>query len=579
MNTTKRIYLLKNIALTLKKALFGILLLTVAVPDTHALFRGGDIRWGCTPSGNFQFVMHLYRDCGSPNTFPDTLWLTTNATGYDSIGMVRVAVTDISPDCDCLSAGTPLNCSTATQYGTGAIEESIYTSDAFFPFGVNLTGVPPPTGWFFAYEDCCRAPTDNLAPGNDSFSLVTHIYPFLNTPVNTCFDTSPAFLLPPVLTGCAGDSLALFQVPFNLEFDSLRFELSAPMLDASTYITGYQSGYSVATPLPGPTHHQNNQAATFDPVTGDLLFVSYTPGTFALAISVTAYKCGVKTAEIQREAHVIITTCQQQYAAPLLNIQGASLHQGIMYLTDTMYADEYIALNVTAENTSGCGAATPHDVALYAFGSGFGLPMNTPGCISPPCAQLSPVIPQGSSLTDSSFVSTTFDWQTRASHLVNNIICGLNPTHHDFVFSASNKMCPVPSVSYGVLRIALKYKEPYPPIAINCISILPNGDVELQWSEVIDTIGSFFAYNLSCATDPNGPFVNLTSIQNITQTSYIHQGANAHLQTGYYLLKLQENFTGSLTPIPFDTVASPTIMVTTSTPQKCCSPYLEQHQK
>jgi hypothetical protein len=57
------------------------------VTEVRSQFRGGEILYGCTSAGNIRFVMHLYRDCGSANTFADTLWLTTNATGFDSIGM------------------------------------------------------------------------------------------------------------------------------------------------------------------------------------------------------------------------------------------------------------------------------------------------------------------------------------------------------------------------------------------------------------------------------------------------------------------------------------------------------------
>lgn len=531
--------------------------------DTQACFRGGEIFWNCTPAGNFQFVMYLYRDCGSPNTFSDTLWLSTNATGFDSIGMVRLMANDKSPHCDCMDAGAPLNCAAATQYGTGAIEEIIYTSDAFYPSGVNLTGVPPPSGWHFIFEGFNRAPTDNLGAGTNNFALVTTIYSILNIPVNTCFDHSPSFLFPPFLTGCAGDPHALFQVPKDLEFDSLRFELVAPLNNATSYISTYQPGYSSVSPLPGSTLHPGNQPATFDPATGDILFTSYTPGAFALAIRVNAWKCGSKVAEIHREIHILVITCQN-HNTPALNIQGASPVQGIMYLTDTVFAGELLTNGISTGSTTGCGAINPYDVALTAFGGMFGFPMNNNGCVAPPCAQLTPTIPQGGSLTDSSFVHTIFNWQTAASHMSNNILCGVRPTYHDFVFIASNKVCPMLAVSYGILRFALKNKAPDPPIPLQCVSVLPNGDVTLQWSEAIDTLNSFYAYQLKHASDPNGPFTILASIQNKAQTSYLHQGANAHLQPTYYTLLLQEKYTGGVMPIPFDTVSSPTLTVTKS---------------
>jgi hypothetical protein len=540
-------------------------LLIGLVPEARSQFRGGEIRYGCTPAGNFRFVMHLYRDCGSANTISDTLWLTTNATGFDSIGMTRVTATDISPECDCLDSGAPLNCSLATQYGTGAIEQLVYTSDAFYPTGVGFMGVPPSTGWKFVFQGCCRAPTDNLVGSSIDFALTTTLFTYLQSPVHTCFDESPQFLLPPVLTGCAGDPHVLFQVPAEPELDSLSFELTAPLIGATMPINTYQTGYSATSPLPDLSHHPNNQAVTFDPATGDLLFLSHTTGSFALAIRVTAWKCGEKVTEIHREVHILITPCNHG-SRPEIAMQSGILNQGILYRTDSIYAGELLSAWISALDTTGCATSGPHDVSLSAVGAMFGAPMNSNGCLFGPCAQLTPPIPQGGSLTDSTFVQTTFNWQTSGAHVQNVMSCGPRPSQHDFVFIASNKKCPVPAVSYGVFRVALNIKEPDPPIPISCITVLPNGDVALAWSEHTNTIGSFFAYELRYSTNPNLQFNQLTSIQNISQTAYTHQGINAHMQPVYYQLLLKEKYTGGVIPLPFDTAATPTLTVTTGTP-------------
>lgn len=534
------------------------------MPEAQSQFRGGEIVYGCTQAGNFRFVMKLYRDCGSSNTFSDTLWLTTNATGFDSIGMTQIAGTDISPDCDCLASGVPLNCASATQYGTGAIEELVYTSDAFHPTGVGLTGVPPLTGWQFVFQGCCRAPTDNLSGSNNPFALTTTIFPYFQAQLNHCFDQSPEFLFPPVLTGCAGDPHALFQVPLESEFDSLSFDLVAPLSGTSTPITTYQAGYSAASPLPDTIHHPGNQPVTFDPATGDLLFLSHTTGSFALALRVTAWKCGVKVTEIHREAHVLIVPCSHGSASEL-TIQSGLLYKGILYRIETIFAGESLTEWISALDSTGCASASPHGIALSAVGAMFGSPMNSNGCPGTPCAQLTPSIPNGGSLTDSTFVQTVFSWQTNFTHVPFVVSCGPGISRHDFVFMASNRKCPVPAVSYGVLRVALKIKDPDPPIPLKCISVLPNGDVSLEWSQSTDTIGSFYGYELRYSSSPNGPFNQVTVISNISQTSYTHQVGNAHLQPLYYQLLLKERFTGGLTPLPYDTAATPTLTVTSGT--------------
>jgi hypothetical protein len=97
-----------------------IFLQLIPVATVRAGYLGGEITWECTPQGNFRFIMKLIRDCAAPGTFDDTLWITSNFPGYDSIGMVRMAINDITPLCD-RPASAALSCATATQTGSGAL--------------------------------------------------------------------------------------------------------------------------------------------------------------------------------------------------------------------------------------------------------------------------------------------------------------------------------------------------------------------------------------------------------------------------------------------------------------------------
>jgi hypothetical protein len=163
----------------------------VDVSASH--YMGGEITWQCTPQGNFKFIMKVYRECAGIN-YPASVTLQTNATGVTGgISMSRIAVNDISPDCSC-PGGPNITCATTTVSNTGGVEEHIYTSDAAYPLGVPLTGTPPPTGWYFGYTSCCRNPSTNITNSSSlSWYLRALMYPYNNTPVNTCFDNSPTF--------------------------------------------------------------------------------------------------------------------------------------------------------------------------------------------------------------------------------------------------------------------------------------------------------------------------------------------------------------------------------------------------
>jgi gliding motility-associated-like protein len=61
---------------------------------------------------------------------------------------------------------------------------------------------------------------------------------------------------------------------------------------------------------------------------------------------------------------------------------------------------------------------------------------------------------------------------------------------------------------------------------IQCISVLPNGNVEITWQQINDPNGQFSSYDLF-----NGAGALLTSQANIATTSHVHAGAGANLSS------------------------------------------------
>ena len=53
----------------------------------------------------------------------------------------------------------------------------------------------------------------------------------------------------------------------------------------------------------------NNQPATLDPITGEIEFLSYTPGSFATSVRADAYKCGIRVASIFIDIPVFLIDC------------------------------------------------------------------------------------------------------------------------------------------------------------------------------------------------------------------------------------------------------------------------------
>lgn len=519
----------------------------------EASFRGGEITWACTPQGNFRFIMKLYRDCAGPGTFADTLWIRSNAPGFDSIGMVRTAISDITPTCDC-PAGAALSCATATQTGSGALEEHTYTSTAFFPYGVNLTGVPPITGYYFAFEGNGRAPSTNLVPGNSNFAIRSVMYPYPNSTLQVCFDDTPDFLERSPIVTCSGSSNWYIHKHLDRELDSITWEWARPLHDINTPIMAYQPGYAFNHPLPGLVHDTANIPSTLNPQNGDLSFTSHTTGSFSVVVKATAYKCGHKVAEIFREMPVIIIPCAPNNP-PDITVNGQ-----LSFLTDTIFPGALVSYLIAATDTDTCQGSSPaslQTVKLSTFGKHYATPIMPPVCFNPPCATLSPVIHHDSMLTGSPSVQTTLTWQTGCQHIATNDGCGSTTNKYDFIFTATDNFCPVPAKRTIRFRIVVMPKPPLLSTPIVCADVDTNGVVFLFWNQPEDSLGVFDSYHLYTSGQPNGPFTLIDSVFNFNQTLHLDQGAGAHQHPVYYLQSVRSMSGGFMVyGLPFDTVST-----------------------
>ncbi|HEY1038730.1 MAG TPA: gliding motility-associated C-terminal domain-containing protein [Bacteroidia bacterium] len=63
---------------------------------------------------------------------------------------------------------------------------------------------------------------------------------------------------------------------------------------------------------------------------------------------------------------------------------------------------------------------------------------------------------------------------------------------------------------------------------VNCVSVLPNGDVTLNWSQPADPLSEFIRYDIFSSTTLNGTYVNVGSVNSYATTSFTHTGSNAN---------------------------------------------------
>jgi len=531
-----------------------IVLLFVSNDLKASYYNGGEITWECTSSGNFRFVMKLYRECytsyGVAATYGQTQNLYTNVPGFSYFIMHRITGSpiDISPVCNSNTNFPHIYCGNPNLMpnfapNIGAIQEHIYTSDYSYPNGVPLTGVPPANGWVFYWSSCCRIFSTNINNGPSlTYRLRAIMYPYSNQNVSTCFDNSPTFAEIPQTVFCTGYPTTFNYLVSDNELDSLVYSWGQPLISTGAPITYYATGYSWNSPFPGPSHNSNNVAATIHPNTGDISFTSYTTGTFLILTKVTAFKCGIKVAEIWREFQVALTSCGTNNPPNITPPFQNSVGQYTLY-TDTVFAGDLVTFSVSGTDFEFLPNGSSQTVTLEAAGSQFGNVVNTSppsmsatvGCLNPPCATLSPAPnPPNNPLTGQYGLQTTFSWQTGCNHCVTNIGCGVTSNVYNFVLKAFDDYCPVPTVSLATITIVVKDYPKLEAPEIHCIKVQPNGDVTLNWIIPIDTMNFFKKYYIEAATTENGPFVVIDSTNVYTQTSYTHSGANAHSQRMFY---------------------------------------------
>lgn len=76
---------------------------------------------------------------------------------------------------------------------------------------------------------------------------------------------------------------------------------------------------------------------------------------------------------------------------------------------------------------------------------------------------------------------------------------------------------------------------------LRSVSVALNGDVTICWIEPNDPGGNFISYEIYSAPALAGPFTLLTSVPNLTTTTYLHVGAAANVTQRFYFIRSRYN--------------------------------------
>lgn len=466
-----------------------LLTLTLSFPANAFHIMGGEITWECTSNGDYIFRVKIYRDCCTlcPNLFFVSGINVYNNPNLTYIPIVEASSVDISPEC----VDTTLQLSCANN-SPGAVEEFIYESAP-----ITLSGSPPPQGWVFSWEQCCRntSISNITTPGTWGQSLRAVMYPYSlpgsTTPVDAsnCYDSSPDFLARPATSLCTGYFVTMNPLGSDRDLDSLYFDW-APTLDESpgtwppAQVT-FSGGYSFNAPYPGPAQNPNNTGATIDHESGAISMLNYTAGNYVSCIKIESWRCGQKISEVFRDHQTLFSgSCPPAggvgnpvNGAPQITFNGAGFTQVTpTYYVDTVSLGQPITFTVNAVDTDQHPNGNPQSVEMTAVGGQLGV-----NCQAPPCATLTPALPQSNIGT----VGTTFSWTPTCDHLSTILGCQTISTHR-FVFKVSDDFCPIPGVNYITVAIVVE-SDSVPPPEPKCIEYDAQNGVSVTWDYPPDT--------------------------------------------------------------------------------------------
>ncbi len=505
------------------------------MPIRASHILGGELNWVCQGNGSYVFDLILYRDCNgievSVVSEEIAVW---NNTNVNAITANFISRTDISPFCQQVAGGpVPFSCGSGALggNGTGAVERVLYRSAPIF-----LTGNPPAAGWVFTYSSFFRSGslTNIASPNAVGITIVAKMF---NTNANDiCNDSSPRFYEPPFVVSCAGVPYTFNPNAYDADLDSLVFSLAPPL---NNIVTSYNPpfeptelvftpGFSYNEPTPSAAMSPGSSPLVIGQNNGTMTFNSTLAGNYAFRVVVKAYRNGLLVSENQLEYQVAVENCLIANEPPVVT---PPFNANTSYEVD-VFAGDLVSFNLLATDLGLLQNGALQNTFIYASGAQFGANFTdaTAGCANPPCATMSAPIP----ISNTPSVNVDFNWQTACNHLIGQSGQTQNNVPYNFVFRVQDDMCQIPAVNYVTVTVNVMNSEMPSAPELQCISVLPDGDVVLNWTPPNTPSSAFAGYQIHTISD--GLIATLPDINN---TSFTHIGAGANLgPLNYYIMAM-----------------------------------------
>ena len=259
---------------------------------SHAM--GSDMTYTCLGPGptpgsmQYQVTFSFYRDCFgiTPSTSMDVQ--ITNGCGYPT---QTVFLNQLGTEVD-----VPTTCPTAVTRCHGGT----YTGIQLWTYQGVITLPGPCANWEIGHGEPARNAAITTITGGGSDIL--YVFSTINNMNGLC-NSSPLFTNPPVPFACVGQRFCFNHGGYDLDGDSLSYQLMTPRTgpSASDTVT-YLPGYSTSSPI-------LNSYISFDPISGDFCFIPTATDVSVFAVLVNEYRNGVLIGQVERDVQLTVENC------------------------------------------------------------------------------------------------------------------------------------------------------------------------------------------------------------------------------------------------------------------------------
>ena len=465
----------------MKKIILLVVVLSTFFTANATHMMGGEITWKCIKDpldpdvGKYIFTMKLYRDCAGV-IFPASTQ-TINVSNHPTVTQLPVnfiTSTDISPIGNSINSGNL--CLDCNSNPIGAVEEYIYISQP-----VDLPGLPPPSGWHFTWDSCCRnGATSNLVLSSttspsEGFTLRASMFPYfdpstgLQVPASPCFDSSPIFNESPKTIICTGYPFSYSHNASDEELDAVSYSWDEPLDDffgafnpagGNPPPVAWLAPYTVNSPLPG--------GVSLDPVTGEISYNSNISGNFATVVRVDAYKCNQLVASIYREIQAVLIACPTMpngtannppiITAPVGTQTWTTTFNpsGLPSYSTTVNAGTFITFDIVGNDLDQYAAGVMQDLTMEISGGQMAVDyITTTACDNPPCATFTDLGGNPPPITAPSLVSGVFEWQTDCNQILSDAGCGATTNIFTFLVKVYDDFCPANAITIATMKITI----------------------------------------------------------------------------------------------------------------------------